>query len=304
MSTTLFDWLIHAFPDAKRQTLRRMVAGGRVTINGRPADNVKEAVNPDDTVQVGKRPPPGQSQVKPLRILHEDLDVLVVYKPAGLLTSTVPGETRPTAIAIIRQYLADSDPVARPGIIHRLDRDAQGILVFSRNNGAYESLKQQFFVHSVDRVYTAVVHGVPEPRRGRIETRLMEREDGQVVPSQDPGKGEEAVTEYEVLREKAGLALLKVVLHTGRKHQIRAHLAARGHPIVGDPVYGVPHERKRTIGDGGRDAVLLLAATSLSFDHPRTGVRLTFSCPPPRPIRALFPDSGIGSTVAERGLGH
>src|SRR5690349_11936946 len=101
-----------------------------------------------------------------LRIIHEDRDILVVDKPAGLLTSTVPREKRPTLLKMVREYVAQREPRARVGLIHRLDRDASGLLIFSKNHQAYVSLKQQFFKHKVERIYLAVVHGVPTPPAG------------------------------------------------------------------------------------------------------------------------------------------
>src|SRR5688500_9527122 len=145
------------------------------------------------------------------------------------------------------------------------------------NHAAYRSLKRQFVDHTVERVYTAVVEGVPSPRSGRIESRLLERADGTVYSTHRPGQGEHAATEYEVVEERSGRAELRVKLHTGRKHQIRVHLSERGTPIVGDPLYR-PKDRTDQRG-GGR---LLLAATKLSFDHPRTGERMTFELPAPK----------------------
>ncbi|MGE5609536.1 MAG: pseudouridine synthase, partial [Bacillota bacterium] len=174
----LMDWLVAKYPKAKRTTLRQMVEQGRVRVKGEVARSLKIDVGEGDGVEVGERPVRAKPTLAPLELVHEDEDILVIYKPAGLLTSTVPREPRQTAIGIIRRYLAAKEPRATVGVIHRLDRDAAGLLVFSKNNAAYESLKKQFFEHSVERVYTAVVHGVPNPPAGRIESDLFELADG------------------------------------------------------------------------------------------------------------------------------
>ena len=209
----------------------------------------------------------------PFRIMFEDDDVLVVDKPAGLLTSTVPRERRPTLLAAVRGYVMAQAPRARVGLIHRLDRDASGLLVFSKDDLAYQSLKSQFFHHTVERVYLAVTQGVPNPRQGRIESRLQERADGTVYSTRAASKGERAVTHYEVIESAGKRALVRVRLETGRKHQIRVHLAQRGTPIVGDAMYG------KSDDDADR---LMLAAVKLEFAHPRSGESMCFEVNPPK----------------------
>ncbi len=211
-----------------------------------------------------------------LNIVYEDADILVINKPAGLLTSTVPRERRPTLLAMVREYLQSTDRRVRVGLIHRLDRDAAGLLVFSKNDAAYQSLKSQLFHRTMKRVYSAVVVGVLQPPKGRIESRLVELPTGKVRSTKQHGKGEVAITDYEVLKSHNGRSLLRVSLHTGRKHQIRAHLSEKGHPIIGDPVYG-PNTLK--------SPRLLLAATELSFDHPRTGKPAHFTIDLPHGFR-------------------
>ena len=224
---TLFEWLIKKFPTAKRQTLRRMVEEGRVSVNGTRAKGVKITVGESDKIVISKSRQPEAVSIAPLKIIHEDADVLVVFKPPGLLTSTVARERRPTAIALVRNYLADSDPRARPGIVHRLDRDASGLLVFSKNNQAHQSLKKQFFQHTVHREYLAMVHGTVTPPKGRIESFLVELSDGAVRDTHPHGKGQKAITDYEVIQQAAKHAVVRVTLQTGRKHQIRAHFAQK-----------------------------------------------------------------------------
>ena len=288
MTQTLLDWLATRYPTAKRETLRRMVSAGRVTVNGARARAVKSELGPDDRVEVSDRPAtqvegarrgrkPGAMKL-PFRVVHEDEDLLVVDKPAGLLTSTVPGERRPTLLAAVREYVASRDPRARVGLIHRLDRDAAGLLVFSKSDAAYHSLKTQFFHHDVERMYLAVTSGVPEPRAGRIESRLEERADGTVYTTTSHAKGQRAVTHYEVIAEAKGRALVRVRLETGRKHQIRAHLKERGTPIIGDPVYG-RMEKKKPAGEGA--GPLRLLAARLAITHPRTGAPVAWEIEPP-----------------------
>jgi RluA family pseudouridine synthase len=152
------------------------------------------------------------------------------------------------------------------GLIHRLDREASGLLVFSKNRRAYDSLKTQFFKHTVERVYLARVRGKVQPTRGKIESRLIERADGTVRSTTQHAKGQRAISEYEVIEQKGGGASVEVRLLTGRKHQIRVHLSERGWPIVGDRVYGDPKDSQP----------LQLRAVRLALDHPQTGKRITF----------------------------
>jgi 23S rRNA pseudouridine1911/1915/1917 synthase len=203
------------------------------------------------------------------KVVYEDRDLLVVSKPPGLLTSTVPREKRPTLLALVRQYVAEHDRRARVGLIHRLDRDAQGLLVFSKCNEAYQSLKSQFFHHTVKRAYMAVVQGTPRQKAGTIRSRLIERADGTVYSTDRPSAGDMAMTEYATLSSSGNRSILRVVLQTGRKHQVRVHLSERGTPVIGDSMYGRPDP-----------AGLHLAATELAFDHPRTGERVEFKYTP------------------------
>ena len=295
---TLLDWLAARYPAAKRQTLRRMLQAGRVTINGRRVVSAARPVAAEDSVVVTDEPQrpvtARERQARPapdakLDIVYEDTDVLVVDKPAGVLTSTVPRERRPTLLAMVRAHVEDDTARSGPprvGLIHRLDRDASGLLVFSKTHEAYMALKKQFFHHSVERVYTAVAEGVPTPRSGRVDSRLIERADGTVYSTREPGKGERAITDYEVVDERKRRSLLRVKLHTGRKHQIRVHLSERGSPIVGDRMYGTPKARtrppRRPANESRPPERLMLAATRLAFVHPRTGEPMTFERPTPR----------------------
>jgi 23S rRNA pseudouridine1911/1915/1917 synthase len=283
MPETLLDFLHRQYPTAKRETLRQMIRDGRVTVNGTVPRTAKLEVGTDDRVEVsdrGTRPrrPAHNAANLPFGIVHEDADVLVVDKPPGLLTSTTPGERRPTLLAAVRAYVLAKDSRARLGLIHRLDRDAGGLLVFSKNDLAYQSLKSQFFHHTVERVYLALTDGIPTPREARVESWLEERADGTVYSVRaEPGarKGERAVTHYEVIgTEGKRRALVRVRLETGRKHQIRVHLAQRGTPIVGDTMYGKDDDEKPATR-------LMLAAVKLGFTHPRTGEPVVFELPAP-----------------------
>lgn len=281
----LLGLLARRFPTAKRQTLRRMLADRRVRVNGVVAIRASQAIQSCDDVTIastsesgaGGRSRASITLLAPLRLVFEDDDLLVVDKPAGLLTSTVPREKRPTALAKVRAYLAATSPDARAGLIHRLDRDASGLLVFSKTREAYQSLKTQFFHHTVERLYSATVRGSITPKKGRIDTHLIERADGRVriaTPTEvAQNKGQRAITDYEAVERSAARSVLRVKLHTGRKHQIRVHLAHRGHPILGDSVYDPrhPHQPRGTV------PTLMLRATTLVFDHPRTGIRTTFT---------------------------
>jgi 23S rRNA pseudouridine1911/1915/1917 synthase len=270
MPNELQDWLRKQFPDAKQTTLRQMLSASRVRVNGVIAKKMNRPIKPNDHIEVSDRirvePPEASSLLHPLELIYEDDYLLVVNKPPGLLTSTVPTETRPTALAIISQYLYETDPDCNLGLIHRLDRDASGLLVFSKTPKVFTSLKHQFYKHSVRREYLAITRGVPTPLAGRIISFLVEQPNGSVKSTLKPNSGQKAVSDYQTLARKDGLAAVRVTLQTGRKHQIRAHLFERAVPVLGDRMNGPPGNAPR----------LMLAAMILQFDHPGTQERMGF----------------------------
>lgn len=224
-------------------------------------------------------------QPDPIRdlIIHEDDDILVVNKPPGMLTASGPRDERPTLWRTI-QARARAQGWRRPmGIIHRLDRDACGLLVFSKNNDAYQSLKTQFFRHTVERIYMALVSGTPKPPEGTIDNYLDEWKDGTVHKTRQHGKGERAVSHYQTHSVTKKTALVRIKLETGRKHQIRVHLAGINHPIVGDMLYHPQAKRGDT---------LMLVAKRLCFIHPRTGKWTEFELPLPEHMRKCLRDLG------------
>lgn len=210
-------------------------------------------------------------------IVYEDEGLLVVNKPPGMLTASGPKDKRPTLWGIVQARASAYGHRQQMGIIHRLDRDASGLLVFSKNDNAYQSLKKQFFQHTVDRVYMAVVKGTPRPTVGTLKNKLTEWKDGTVHPAQKGG--EEAITYYETCEAFAGCSMVRVRLETGRKHQIRVHMAGIGCPIIGDVLYNLDAKEKDR---------LMLCAVKLCFDHPLTGQRMKFEAELPKPMREMI----------------
>ena len=208
-----------------------------------------------------------------IRVVFEDDSVIVVDKPAGLLTMGTETERAKTVYATLRAYVNSKRPPEKIFIVHRLDREASGLLVFAKTNEAKEHLQDQFKNHSAGRVYAAIAEGRVLPDQFTIRSMLAENAAFRVYSTKNAAAGKPAVTHVRVLKRNARTSMLEVRLETGRKHQIRVHLAERGNPIAGDKVYG---SRSNSLGRLG------LHGTHLEFEHPRTKVRMQFDspCPP------------------------
>lgn len=214
------------------------------------------------------RRPPARYQPKGLTILYEDRDIIVVEKPSGLLTIGTDRDKTRTAHTILNEYVRRGDPRSRNRvyIVHRLDRETSGILIFARSETAKIYLQEHW--QETDKRYLTVVSGRLAEKAGTISSYLAENSALTVYSTPDPALGKLSHTEYTVLKEAKGFSLLEIRLLTGRKHQIRVHLSEKGHPVVGDRKYGKGNEVHGT---------LALHAGSISFTHPVSGKRLTFT---------------------------
>lgn len=278
MPRTLLDALADLFPDSSRTTLRQMLQSGRVRVGGEVEKNAKRVLDAGETIDIARKAVQ-RALPEGLAVLHEDDDVIVVLKAQGLLTVATERERETTAQAYLNGYLKEKGE-ARIHVVHRLDRETSGVLVFAKNFEAREELKEQFAAHTVDRMYVAIIEGMLNPLRGTFQSHLIERRDLRMQSVPRPREdAKHAITHYRTIAEFGGYSMLEITLETGRKNQIRTHLAEAGHPVIGDRFYG------STVNPIGR---LGLHAKLLGFDHPTTGQRLSFTAPVPKAFRDLL----------------
>jgi 23S rRNA pseudouridine1911/1915/1917 synthase len=277
MLRTLLDALAELFPDSSRTTLRQMLQSGRVRVGGEVEKDAKRLVEAGEVIDVGRKSVQ-RALPEGLALLHEDDDVMVVLKSNGLLTVATERERESTAQAYLNVYLKQKGG-ERIHVVHRLDRETSGVLVFAKNFDAREALKEQFAAHTVDRMYVAIVEGTLDPPRGTFRSNLIERRDLKMQSVAAHPDAKHAVTHYRTIAEHGGYSMLEITLETGRKNQIRTHLAEAGHPVIGDRMYGSEVNPISRLG---------LHAKLLGFDHPTTGKRLSFTVPVPKAFRDLL----------------
>jgi 23S rRNA pseudouridine1911/1915/1917 synthase len=273
----LLDVLAQLFPDSSKTTLRQMLQSGRIRVNGEIEKNARRALEGGDVVDLGQKA--ARVTLPPeLAILHEDAAVIVVLKANGLLTVATERERETTAQAYLNVYLKEKGE-ERIHVVHRLDRETSGVLVFAKSFEAREALKEKFAEHDVDRVYVAIIEGEMSPPQGTIRSYLRERKDLRMESVELHPDAKLAVTHYRTIETNGALSMLEIRLETGRKNQIRTHLAEAGHPVAGDRLYG------STINPLGR---LGLHAKLLGFNHPVTGKRMVFTAPIPKVFKSAL----------------
>ena len=273
--------------DLTRARVQKLIDDDYVHVDGIPRkSNYRLRDGESVEVTVPEVKPPGiQAENIQLMILYEDTDVLVVNKPKGLVVHPAAGHAGGTLVNALLHHCDDLSGIggeARPGIVHRLDKDTSGVLVVAKNDRAHLSLSQQFKVHSVTREYVAIVHGEPTVDKGTINAAISRHpKDRKKMALTTAEKGRRAVTHFRVLERLGGYSYLALRLETGRTHQIRVHLSSIGHPVVGDPVYG---HKKQQFDLSGQ----ALHARLLGFEHPVDGRHLDFQCEPPLEFTKLL----------------
>lgn len=279
-----------------RSQVQRLIKEGHVHVDGRPA-------KPNLPLKVGQsvvveRPEPAESSVTAeaihVPILYQDEDVVVVDKPAGMVVHPAAGHGSGTLVNALLHHVDDLSGIGgekRPGIVHRLDKGTSGLMVVAKNDAAHDALAQQFHDRQVDKEYVALVWGEVQPGR-RIDAPIGRDPENRKKMSARARRSREAVT--RVVRTEPmtrALTLAVVAIHTGRTHQIRVHLSAIGHPVVGDALYGGVH--RRVPGDLRAVSRLerpFLHAARLAFRHPADGRRMEFTSPLPADLQSVLDD--------------
>ncbi len=283
----LDKYLTEQFPEQTRSYLQKLIKEGSVLVNGK---TVKSGYQLSAGEEVAVTiPEPEELDVLPvkmdLEIVYEDEDVILINKPKGMVVHPAPGHTTDTLVNGLLYHcngnLSGINGVARPGIVHRIDRDTTGILIVCKNDLSHNSIAAQLKEHSITRKYRALVHGNIKTDQGTVEGSIGRHPVDRKKMAINERNGKPAVTHYQVLERFGNYTLIECVLETGRTHQIRVHMSSIGHPLVGDEVYGPAKCPFKLQGQ-------CLHAMVLGFVHPRTGAYLEFSAELPEYFQKLL----------------
>ena len=276
----LDKYLTEQFPEQTRSYLQKLIKDGEVLVNGKTVKAGYQLTKGDEvSVNI---PEPKELDVEPQKmdqdIVYEDEDVILINKPKGMVVHPAPGHTTDTLVNGLLYHCKDNlsgiNGVARPGIVHRIDRDTTGILIVCKNDMSHNSIAAQLKEHSITRRYRALVRGNVKNDTGTVEGPIGRHPVDRKKMAINERNGKPAVTHYTVLERFGNYTLIECVLETGRTHQIRVHMTSIGHPLVGDEVYGPAKCPFKLQGQS-------LHAMVLGFVHPRTGEYMEFERPRP-----------------------
>ncbi|MBI3439957.1 MAG: RluA family pseudouridine synthase [Proteobacteria bacterium] len=309
-------WLARVWPDLSRARIQGLIGAGKLAADGAPVTHSKEKPRPGARYKLTLPPPESAAPLPeaiPLNIVFEDEHLLVIDKAAGMAMHPAPGSMRGTLVNAVLAHcgasLSGIGGVARPGIVHRIDKDTTGLVVVAKNDAAHNGLAALFAKHDIERVYYAVTRGAPKERAARIENVLVRSSEDRrkyvVARNPDTTAGKHAITQYWTIESfgqavgasagRPAAALIECRLFTGRTHQIRAHLAHEGAPLIGDPLYGKQRAFKAE-GPNAEEAAAAVAAfprqalhaAVLGLKHPITGAELRFESALPADMEALL----------------
>jgi 23S rRNA pseudouridine1911/1915/1917 synthase len=288
--------LAEALPTFSRERLKSLIASGNVSgPDGTARDPSRKAPAGALFSVAVPEPTPAHNEAQDiaLNVVFEDEHLIVIDKPAGLVVHPAAGNTDGTLVNALlhhcRGSLSGIGGVARPGIVHRIDKDTSGLMVAAKTDIAHEGLAKQFKAHSIDRRYKAIVAGTPRTSEGKVDAPLgrspSNRKKMAIVGE---GRGKHAVTHWRNLRVLRQAALVECRLETGRTHQVRVHMASIGHPLLGDPVYGSSRKPHRELLETLNFRRQALHATHLGFIHPVNSIALAFESEMPADMQELF----------------
>ncbi|MDZ4306846.1 RluA family pseudouridine synthase [Allopontixanthobacter sp.] len=284
-----------------RERIKALMAEGAIVVGKTTASNPSKKMQPGARFTITLPPPveaAAQPQDIPLDIVFEDEHLIVVNKSAGMVVHPAAGNHDGTLVNALLHHckgqLSGIGGVARPGIVHRIDKDTSGLLVAAKTTAAHEGLARQFADHSIERTYVAVCAGHPAPSSGTIEARIGRSDHNRkkmMTMDDNSSRGKRAVTHYKTLKPLRFCTLIECRLETGRTHQIRVHLSSIGHPLLGDPIYGrTPSQLRPVLRDLGF-ARQALHAASLGFLHPVTGEKHEFHAEMPADLMELIDET-------------
>lgn len=278
-TTELMKFLIEKFPEKSRTTIKSMLAHKQVTVGDMVTTKFDFPLKRGQMVYLNKKKSEEKARFRGMRIVHEDADIIVIEKGSGLLSIATDKEKSKTAYSMLSEYVKRFDPKNLIFIVHRLDRDTSGLMMFAKSKKVQEALQKDWNDSIIERSYVVVVEGAVEKTEGTVTSWLKENKALVMYSSQTPDDGQKAITHYKVLKVGKQFSLLEVKLETGRKNQIRAHMKDIGHSVTGDKKYGA---KLNPIGQMG------LHARVLAFKHPVTGKMLRFDTPIPGKFLQVF----------------